>query len=220
MDKPSQAQQHEAMLAQQIAARGVTNPHVLAAIAAVPRHLFVPEQKQGEAYEDHPIPIGCGQTISQPYMVALMTQLLDLEPDDRVLEVGTGSGYQTAILSHLAAEVVSIERHPDLAERARAVLAGAGYRNIEIVTGDGTLGYPPRAPYDAILVTAGAPGVPHALRRQLAMGGCLLCPAGDRSLQRLVKVVRMEQGFEESTGVECLFVPLVGAEGWPENLSP
>jgi len=183
---------------------------------AVPRHFFVPPEFQKHAYEDHPVKIGCGQTISQPYMVAIMTELLELEASDRVLEIGTGSGYQTAILATLANEVVSVERHADLAEYAQARLAQAGYRNVEVVEGDGTQGYPQRAPYDAIIVTAGSPLVPDSLKKQLAIGGRLICPAGPRECQELIKLTRDETGFDEETSIRCVFVPLIGEEGWPK----
>lgn len=204
----------EQMLAHQIAARGVRNPHVLAAMASVPRHRFVPESLTDSAYEDHPLPIGGGQTISQPYIVALMTELLELGPEDRVLEVGTGSGYQAAILSHLAGEVYSVERQPDLAEKARAVLRELGLHNVHVLVGDGTLGLPAHAPYDAIIVTAGGPRLPPALLEQLALGGRLLCPVGDRHVQRLLKLVRTEEGYTELPSIDCVFVPLVGEAGW------
>lgn len=217
MSEPDAERRLDHMLVQQITARGVSNAHVLAAMAAVPRHLFVPDALRQSAYEDHPLPIGQGQTISQPYIVALMTELMELGPEDRVLEIGTGSGYQAAILSHLAAEVVSIERHAALAEEARARLAALGYTNVSILCADGTLGYARLAPYDAIIVTAAGPQIPVALLDQLAMGGRLLCPIGDRHVQRLIKVVRTEDGFRETPSIDCVFVPLVGEQGWPEH---
>jgi len=166
------------------------------------------------AYHDRAVSIGEKQTISQPYMVALMTELLRLQPADRVLEIGTGSGYQTAILAELAAEVVTIERHAVLAERARTVLRSLGYPNIAVIVGDGTQGYAEHAPYNAILVTAGGPQVPPSLEGQLAMGGRMVCPVGPREVQELIRVVRIPAGIERETGIQCSFVPLIGEEGW------
>ena len=202
------------MVESQIADRGVADKRVLAAMRRVPRHEFVPADMCAYAYADHPVQIGYGQTISQPYMVAAMTELLTLQPDDHVLEVGTGSGYQAAILAELSADVVSIERNEHLAERARACLERLGCTNVAVVVGDGTLGYPPSAPYDAILVTAGGPHVPPALKEQLAVGGRLICPIGPRDIQHLAKIVRTPTGFIEEQGMSCVFVPLVGDEGW------
>ncbi|MBM3288536.1 MAG: protein-L-isoaspartate(D-aspartate) O-methyltransferase [Candidatus Hydrogenedentes bacterium] len=203
------------MVESQIAARHVRDERVLDALRAVPRHAFVPEPYRPHAYEDHPIDIGHGQTISQPYMVAVMTQLLALRPTDRVLEIGTGSGYQAAVLASLARHVTSVERIAPLAERARATLDALEYTNVDIYTADGTLGWTAGAPYDAIVVTAGAPAVPESLREQLADGGRLVCPAGPRELQYLVRVVREGDRFREDEGIKCVFVPLIGAEGWP-----
>lgn len=205
------------MIREQVACRGVDNPAVLEAMRRVPRHLFLPEDQRRYAYEDHPVPIGAGQTISQPYMVALMTQLLELKPRDRVLEIGTGSGYQTAILAELAGDIITVEREPVLAERARATLAGLGYENIEVIEGDGTVGSPEHAPFDAIVVTAAGPDVPPSLKSQLATGGRLVCPAGPRDMQQLIRVVREGSGLREEVGTNCVFVPLIGAEGWPER---
>lgn len=201
----------------QIAARGVTCPRVIAAMRRIERHRFVPPANAGEAYEDHPVHIGCGQTISQPYMVARMTEMLALRPEDRVLEIGTGSGYQTAMLAELVREVISIERQPELAERARALLKQLGYTNVCVHCGDGTLGWAQAAPYDAILVTAGSPAVPPALLRQLAEGGRLVCPTGSRELQRLASIVHEGGEFHEQDGISCVFVPLVGKQGWAEG---
>lgn len=207
----------EQMVETQIAKRGVRSRRVLEAMRAVPRHLFVPPEQERSAYDDHPLQIGFGQTISQPYMVAAMTELLDLRPEDRVLEIGTGSGYQTAILAMLAREVISIERHPVLSEQAADRLAGLGYDNAVVHCGDGTLGWPEAAPYDAILVTAGSPTVPRALKEQLTVGGRLVCPTGSRDVQRLIRIVRTETGFTEAHGISCIFVPLIGEQGWPEG---
>lgn len=205
----------QAMLQQQIVARGLHDPRVLAAMAAVDRGAFVPEAMRVNAYEDRPLPIGQEQTISQPYMVACMTALLALRPGARVLEVGTGSGYQAAVLAQLAGSVITVERHAALADAARARLAALGYQNVVVHHADGTLGWPEGAPYDAILVTAGAPEVPAALLAQLAPGGTLVCPVGTRAEQRLVVVHQGEAGLEQHYDTRCLFVPLLGAQGWP-----
>lgn len=209
-----------AMVANQIAARGIHDPRVLDAMRRVPRHLFVDPGDEARAYDDTPLPIGLGQTISQPYMVALMTQTLQCGPGDHVLEIGTGSGYQAAILAELCRVVISIERHPPLAERAAQRLRDAGYANIAVLTSDGTLGYPAAAPYDRILVTAGAPRVPRELCLQLAAAGRLVCPVGTRDTQQLVTVTRTAQGFVEEAGIRCIFVPLVGKDGWKEQAPP
>jgi len=203
------------MVEDQIAARGACRDRILEALRAVPRHAFIPAQYEDRAYGDHPVPIGHGQTISQPYIVALMTDLLDPRSGDRVLEIGTGSGYQAAILSMLCAEVISVERHPELAEAARARLIELGYANVSVHLGDGTRGWPDKAPYDGILVTAAGPAVPESLKRQLAVGGRLVCPVGSRERQQLVVVARTEDGFQERTDTGCIFVPLIGDEGWP-----
>ncbi len=206
--------ERNAMVEKHIEARGIRDPRVLDAMRTVPRHLFLPETLHPMAYRDHPLQIGCKQTISQPYMVALMTEMLALQPTDRVLEIGTGSGYQAAILAHLAGEVVSVERHPGLAEAARDKLRQLGYANVAVYVGDGTLGWPGRAPYDAILFTAGAPAVPEAVKRQLAPGGRLVIPVGTRHQQDLVKLVRTADAYETVKSISCVFVPLVGEEGW------
>jgi protein-L-isoaspartate(D-aspartate) O-methyltransferase len=202
------------MVRDHIAARGVRDLRVLTAMSAVPRHLFVPEQFLGKAYEDHPVEIGLRQTISQPFIVGHMTEWLGVEPTDRILEIGTGAGYQAAILSLLAHEVISVERHEALADAAQLRLDELGYENVRVVSGDGTLGYPEGAPYDGILVTAAAPHIPRALLEQLAPGGRLICPVGVRDHQELVRVERTDEGFEQRVGVPCVFVPLVGQEGW------
>ena len=202
------------MVKVQIAARGLQDPRVLDAMRHVPRHLFVPQARQSDAYNDYPIPIGNGQTISQPYMVALMTELAELGESDRVLEVGTGSGYQAAILAELAAQVVTIERHAELADSARTRLEDLGYENITVVAGDGTLGCPEHAPYNAIVVTAGGPHLPQTLKSQLAIGGRLICPVGPRDIQRLIVIHRTPDEFVETQSINCIFVPLLGEEGW------
>jgi protein-L-isoaspartate(D-aspartate) O-methyltransferase len=173
-----------------------------------------------QAYADRALPIDCGQTISQPFMVALMTQVLELSGDELVLEVGTGSGYQTAILAELAREVISMERHAELTRQAGTVLASLGYTNVTLLTGDGTLGWPPRAPYDRIMVTATAAQCPPPLFAQLAEGGILVIPLGDRSYQTL-QAIRKVEGEPQAANISgCRFVPLVGSAGWPEEPPP
>ena len=202
------------MVRSQLAGRGVADQRVLEAMRAVPRHLFVPPQSAHQAYDDRPLPIGEGQTISQPYMVAVMTEALGVEPDSHVLEIGTGSGYQTAILARLARDVISIERHAPLAERARDVLTSLGIQNVTVLVADGTEGWPAAAPYDRILVTAGAPSVPESLEPQLAPGGRLAIPVGSAGLQHLTIIDRTPGGFDTRVGEACVFVPLVGRHGW------
>lgn len=209
------AEERATMVATQIAARGITSAPVLEAMASVPRHRFVPPDCAHLAYDDRPLPIGLAQTISQPYMVACMTELLDLNPGDRVLEIGTGSGYQTAILARLCARVVTVERLPELHERAQECLRGLGCTNVVAICGDGTLGHAGGAPYDAILITAGSPRIPPALLEQLAEGGRLLCPVGNRAHQRLTKVTRQGNALVREVYTECLFVPLRGQDAWP-----
>ena len=197
------------MVDSQLRARGICDERVLAAMSRVPRHEFAPEPCRDQAYEDHPLPIAEGQTISQPYIVALMLEALSIVPADRVLEVGTGSGYVTALLAELAAEVLSIERHAVLADSARAVISGMGYRNITIVTGDGTQGYPQLAPYDAIIVSAAAPEIPKALIDQLTEGGRMIIPVGATDAQQLL-LVQIQGGQPRTTVRElCRFVPLI-----------
>lgn len=204
-------------------ARGIASEAVLDAFLRVPRHLFVPEIAAGFAYTDGPLDIGFGQTISQPYMVAAMTEALDLKGGERVLEVGTGSGYQCALLAELAGEVISIERVPELAEAARARLADAGYDNVTILTGDGTRGVkgavvpadlPPGTRFDAIMVTAGAPEAPAPLLALLAEGGRLVIPEGSRGLQTLMRYTRTDGKLRRERLMDCMFVPLIGAFGW------
>lgn len=210
------AGEREAMVRHQIASRGIADRRLLAALRAVPRHCFVPPEIQRRAYEDRPLEIGSGQTISQPYMVAKMTELLKLTPQSRVLEIGTGSGYQAAVLAELVAEIISVERFPELAETARERLDALEYGNVTVVVGDGTLGWLELAPYDGIVVTAAAPAIPQALQSQLALGGRLVCPVGSRDLQQLKIVTRdAEDHFTEHESIRCMFVPLVGREGWP-----
>jgi protein-L-isoaspartate(D-aspartate) O-methyltransferase len=202
-------QERHAMVASQIEARGVRNPRVLEAMREVPRHVFVPKRYRDEAYADRPLPIGSGQTISQPYIVAIMTELLDTEEGDRVLEVGTGSGYQAAVLSRLVARVFSIEIVPDLAERARRTLAAHGYENVLVITGDGYRGLPREAPFDGIIVTAAPERVPEPLIEQLKVGGRLVIPVG-AAQQWLQVLERTEEGVETRKLFEVRFVPMQG----------
>lgn len=201
------------MVERQIADRGISSPRVLDAFRSVPRHLFVPEHKREFAYSDGPLPIGKGQTISQPYIVAYMTEALKLAPDDRVLEIGTGSGYQAAILGELAGEVYSIERHQSLADTAARRLGQMGYENIHVVVGDGTHGLSEHAPYDGVIVTAAAPDVPQPLLDQLAEGGRLIMPVGSRGGQVLKLYHREEGEITTQTLSPVAFVPLVGDYG-------
>lgn len=207
------------MVDTQLQARGIRNEAVLEAMTRVPRHRFVPEKYRDRAYADTPLGIGCDQTISQPYMVALMTEALSLTPESRVLEIGTGSGYQAAVLAELSAEVYTVERHAELSEQAAETLSLLGYKNVQTTVGDGTLGWPEHAPYDGIIVTAGAPDVPESLKNQLADGGRLVVPVGTRPLQRCVCVRRRGNKFKSKDLVSCVFVPLLGAEGWSPDSS-
>lgn len=207
----------ERMVADQLRARGITDPRVLTAMGRVPRHRFVEEALAARAYGDYPLPIGEKQTISQPYMVALMTQALELVGGERVLEVGTGSGYQTAILAELATKVYSVERIRSLADRARAILEELGYYNVLIRVGDGTLGWREEAPFDAVLVTAAAPEVPAPLVEQLKAAGRLVIPVGGSTAQVLKCLVKEPDGLvRESELVGCVFVKLVGEQGWQD----
>ena len=205
------------MVDQQIAGRGVRDPRVLQTMAEVPRHRFLPAEYRHLAYDDSALPIGECQTISQPYMVAVMTEALRLEPSSRVLEIGTGSGYQTAVLAEIAAEVYSVERFEILSEEARALLSELGYRNVHFRVDDGSRGWPEAAPFDAILVTAAAREIPEALQDQLAPGGRLVVPLGDRSLQELYRLTRTDGEWRREAITPCRFVPLVAEEGWPED---
>ncbi|MEA2602676.1 MAG: protein-L-isoaspartate(D-aspartate) O-methyltransferase [Acidobacteriota bacterium] len=197
-------------MVEEIRARGVTDPEVLAAVEAVPRHLFVPEGERREAYEDHPLPIGGGQTISQPYMVALMTSLLGVHPGQRVLEVGTGSGYQAAVLSRLVGEVYSIEILAPLGRRAQSTLAELGYRNVHLRIGDGYKGWPDAAPFDGIIVTAAPPRIPEPLLAQLKTGGKMVIPVGDTLQDLLVLTKRADGGVDTAKVMPVLFVPMTG----------
>jgi protein-L-isoaspartate(D-aspartate) O-methyltransferase len=212
----SEEHKREWMVREQLRGRKICDQLVLEAMGRVPRHLFVPEALRERAYEDRAHPIGNEQTISQPLMVALMTQLLQLRGNERVLEIGTGSGYQAAILAEIVAEVISIERHPNLAERARGLLEYLGYCNVRIFTGDGSLGYPSLAPFDRILVTAAAPHIPPSLLHQLRPGGRMVLPVGRPDVQSLQLVLKHPDGqIETEDHGECVFVPLLGEEGWP-----
>jgi len=205
----------EQMVERQLRGRGIQDPRVLEAMAAVPRHAFVPGVSVAAAYSDRALPTDLGQTISQPYVVARMTELLAVEPGHRVLEIGTGSGYQAAVLAHLGASVVTLERHAPLADAARealrAVVPGA---DIRVVVGDGTLGYPDRAPYDRIIATAASPDVPQSLRDQLGEGGRLVIPVGRRQGQVMKVIDRRGGRFVETDDLPVRFVPLIGEQGW------
>jgi protein-L-isoaspartate(D-aspartate) O-methyltransferase len=204
------------MVERQLRRRGVEDERVLAAMARVPRQLFLPPGQRERAYDDAALPIGGGQTMSQPYMVAKMCELLSLDGDERVLDVGTGSGYHAAVLAELAAEVITIERVPELAQAARESLVAAGYDDVEVLVGDGTLGVPDRAPFDAIAVAAAAPVLPESLYEQLKIGGRIVVPVGARANQRLELIVRSPEGPAVVRSVPCRFVPLVGEEGFSE----
>jgi protein-L-isoaspartate(D-aspartate) O-methyltransferase len=203
------------MVERQLRKRDIRSPRVLEAMSSVPRHLFVPPEHMKDAYTDSPLPIGASQTISQPYMVAAMAEALLLEGSEKVLEIGAGSGYQAAVLSLLAREVIAVESQPLLADAARIRLARLGYNNVRVQTGDGSLGWPPDAPYDAILVTAGAPYVPPPLLEQLAEGGRLVIPVGPAKQQELLRILKREGRTTQESLIACRFVPLLGLFGWP-----
>jgi protein-L-isoaspartate(D-aspartate) O-methyltransferase len=210
--------QRERMVATQLRDRGIRSAAVLAAMASVPREAFVERGYEDAAYDDTALPIAAGQTLSQPYIVALMAEAAEIGPGDKVLEVGAGSGYAAAVLGRLAAHVTAIERHAALADGARRRLAALGVGNVDVVVGDGTLGWPAGGRFDAILVAAGGPEVPAALKAQLADGGRLVMPVGEPRHQRLVKLRRHgEAGFEQEVIADVAFVPLVGAQGWPDE---
>lgn len=217
--KPSMEQKREEMVAKQIAGRGIRDAHVLAAMRTVPREAFVSEEHANYAYDDGPLPIMEGQTISQPYVVALMIQELQIDPQDKVLEIGTGSGYAAAIISRIAAEVYTVERLESLVLFARQKLAALGYDNVRVHHGDGTLGWPKHAPYDAIIVAAGGPAVPMALKEQLVVGGRMIIPVGsEQRAQRLIKVTRTaDESYEERVFSHVRFVPLIGEQGWEKE---
>jgi protein-L-isoaspartate(D-aspartate) O-methyltransferase len=202
------------MVEDQLRARDIVDERVLETMAKVPREAFVGDALKGRAYEDSPLPIGEEQTISQPFMVALMTELLQLKGSEKILEIGTGSGYQTAILAELAEKVFTIERNFNLSRHARSTLEQLGYTNILFQVGDGTIGWSEFAPYDRILVTAGAPEIPSSLVKQLTVGGIMVTPVGDRFHQDLKIIVKTEDRIETRSGGGCVFVPLIGREGW------
>jgi len=202
------------MVDEQIANRGINDPLVLAAMKHVPRHLFVDEALRDRAYEDHPLPIGEGQTISQPYMIAVMAEALKLAEGEHILEVGTGSGYLAAVLAEQGAQVCSVEVSARLAARARTTLFALGYHNVNVHVGDGTLGWPSAAPFDAIIIGAAAPCLPRPLLSQLRLGGRLVVPMGEEDLQTLVRVWKEPNGLREEYFCECRFVKLKGEYGW------
>jgi protein-L-isoaspartate(D-aspartate) O-methyltransferase len=202
------------MVDSQLIPRGIFDPRVLAAMRKVPRHRFIPPSLWDQAYNDYPLPIGEDQTISQPYIVALMTEILEIKGPARVLEIGTGSGYQAAILAELAAQVFSIDRMAYLSATAQKVLDALGYKNIHLKVGDGTLGWPEECPFDAILVTAGSPQVPRPLTEQLALDGRLVIPVGDRFSQTLTLVRKTKDGLNYEYHGGCRFVRLIGQHGW------
>lgn len=209
--------QREEMVRHQIEARGIKDPLVLTAFRSVPRHLFVSEALRDQAYGDYPLPIGEQQTISQPYIVAEMTQALELREDDRVLEIGTGSGYQAAILAEIVYRVYTVERIRSLYIQARKLLDKLRYHNIVMRCGDGTAGWQDESPFDAIIVTAGAPEIPEKLLNQLAEGGRMVVPVGNQHSQDLIKVVKDKKGIHKSNLGGCRFVKLIGEQGWKEN---
>jgi len=206
----------ERMVKNQLASRGVADEGVLQAMGKIPRHLFISEALAGEAYNDHPVPIGEKQTISQPYIVALMTEALELKGKENTLEIGTGSGYQTAILAELSSRVYTIERIKSLLVDARKLLAQLGYSNILFKAFDGTLGWKEYAPFDAIMITAGAPSLPEPLMDQLADNGRMIIPVGDRYTQELIKVTKKGENLEQESLGGCRFVNLIGIHGWKD----
>ncbi|NCO82940.1 MAG: protein-L-isoaspartate O-methyltransferase [Nitrospirae bacterium CG_4_10_14_3_um_filter_44_29] len=205
------------MVDTQLIPRGIKDERVLSAMRKAPRHIFVDDYMQHKAYDDMALPIGDEQTISQPYMVAVMTELLELKGNEKVLEIGTGSGYQAAILAELSREVFTIERKALLAKKAEERFQALGYINVHVITGDGTLGLPEESPFDRILITAGSPGIPAPLMEQLADGGVIIAPVGIRFSQQLLIVKKSKEGVSEQTHVPCVFVPLIGKHGWPED---
>jgi protein-L-isoaspartate(D-aspartate) O-methyltransferase len=217
LESEEYAPQRSEMVEKQLRRRGIKDPAVLAAMTAVPRHKFVANDLRTHAYDDLPLPIGGGQTISQPYIVAAMTAALHLQPGDRVLEIGTGCGYHAAVLSRLAREVFTIERRPELASSASNLLTQLGYSNVHVHCGDGTLGLPEIAPFDAILVAAAAPEIPKPLLAQLVERGRMIIPVGGADHQELWLVERHGDAFPAKILEGCRFVPLVGYHGWPES---
>ncbi len=211
------AEERKIMVERQIAARGIHDPGVLAAMLEIPRHLFIPPPYDRAAYDDNPLPIGNGQTISQPYIVALMTELLHPKPTDNVLEIGTGSGYQAAILSRLVKRLTTIERITSVADMAKRNLKTLGIENAGVIEGDGTLGYPDNAPYDGIIITAATPEIPRPLIGQLADGGVLVAPVGGRDIQDLITLHKQGQSIKQVSHGGVRFVPLIGQHGWENN---
>lgn len=205
------------MVESQIIERGIRDPRVIEAMKKVPRHLFVPEDIVESAYDDRALPIGHGQTISQPYIVALMTELLELKGDEKILEIGTGSGYQAAVLGELAREVHTIERIEELAEGAREILKNLGYKNIVVHIRDGTEGLPEHAPYDRIIITAATPDIPPPLITQLKDGGIIIAPVGERWSQHILKAFKKGETLERHYLIPVAFVPLIGKFGWQES---
>ena len=202
------------MVSEQLRGRGIRDERLLAAMGKVPRERFIAPEYAREAYADSPLPIGEGQTVSQPYMVAAMVEALEVHPSDRVLEVGTGTGYEAAVLADLAAEVWTIERHAQLADQARQILLQLGYENVHVICGDGSLGLPEQAPFDKIVVAAGAPQAPPSLIAQLAEGGTIVVPVGNRVEQQLQVARKIGGEMVTARQILCCFVPLLGAEGW------
>ena len=218
MDKEDFQKLRNLMVDTQLIPRGIRDARVLEAMRKVPRHLFMDESMWYKAYDDMALPVGEGQTISQPYMVAVMTELLDIKGAGKVLEIGTGSGYQAAILAELSGEVYTIERIQSLSQKAVETLRSLGYVNIHPMVGDGTLGWPEAAPFDRILITAGAPEIPGPVMEQLAERGILLAPVGDRSSQQLIRVKNENGKLSREYHTPCIFVPLVGKYGWKGDL--
>ena len=210
------ARARERMVEEQLVSRGINDPRVLRAMAKVPRHLFVEKELWDHAYADHPLPIGANQTISQPYIVALMVEALELKGAERVLEVGTGSGYAAAVLSELCAEVFSVEVVEELSLKARILLSSLGYKNVSLLVGDGTLGWEEHSPYDAVVISAAAPCIPRPLVEQLKAPGYLVFPIGEKELQTLVRVRKDMAGIREEYLGDCHFVKLTGRYGWED----
>lgn len=216
-EEPDFEAQRELMIQQQLASRDIVSTDVLEAMRSVPRHLFVPEGSRHMAYWDGPLSIGEGQTISQPYIVALMTQLLAPKAGEKVLEIGCGSGYQAAVLAHLAERVVTIERHASLASQADCTLKLLGYTNVRVEVGDGSLGFPPEAPYDAIIITAAAPSIPEVLKEQTTEAGRIVAPVGSLGSQVLEVLRRKGTKWQLERSIPVMFVPLIGEHGWGEE---
>jgi protein-L-isoaspartate(D-aspartate) O-methyltransferase len=216
MQEDSRKEERLRMVRDQVEARGVEDRRVLDAMREIPRHLFIPDEFGAAAYHDRPLPIGSGQTISQPYIVGLMTSLLELKQNDKVLEIGAGSGYQAAILSKLARRVITVERLPEIASKAMGMMQSLGISNVTVVVGDGTLGYAQDAPYDGIIITAASPDIPLPLIDQLADKGRLVAPVGPRDLQQLVRIRKQGDRLNREMFGGVVFVPLLGCHGWQE----